>query len=113
MTFDRGERLAVACSAVEAAKAGHRTLPVNVAVSAAAIGDVARLAKDAEAAGAGGLLLTLLLSYLPPSDVDVRSLSGAAAEAAGLPICFYNQPVPTHNTTSARRRRRCLQQVRM
>ena len=94
MTFDRGERHAVVEASVEAAQAGERTIPVYVAVSAASTREVLNLARDAERAGANGLLLAPF-SYLPLSDGEVRALFSAVADATALPICFYNKPVQT------------------
>lgn len=94
VTFDRGERHAVVEAAVEAAQAGERSIPVYVAVSAVSTREVRNLARDAEQAGANGLLLTPF-SYLPLSDSEVRVLFSEIGDATGLPLCFYNKPVQT------------------
>lgn len=94
VTFDRGERSAVVQAAKEAASAGEDTLPVYAAVSAAATREVLDLARDAEQAGADGLVLTPF-SYLPLSDGEVRALLLAVSGATELPLCFYNKPQQT------------------
>lgn len=94
VTFDRGERSAVVQAAKEAASAGEDTLPVYAAVSAAATREVLDLARDAEQAGADGLVLTPF-SYLPLSDGEVRALFLAVSDATELPLCFYNKPQQT------------------
>lgn len=97
VTFDRGERNAVVETAVEAVRAGERSgprLPVYAAVSAASTREVVHLAKDAQRAGAGGLLLAPF-AYVPLSDGEVSSLFASVAESTSLPICFYNKPLQT------------------
>ena len=61
--------------------------------------DVLRHARDAEAAGAQGVLLAPV-SYLPLTDDDVAGLVADVAGATGLPICIYNNPGTTHFTIS-------------
>jgi len=97
VTFDRAERRAVVEAAVEAAREGEaagETMLVNVAVSAASTREVVHLAKDAQQAGADGLLLAPF-AYLPLSDREVRTLFVAVAESSTLPVCFYNKPLQT------------------
>lgn len=97
VTFDRGERNAVVETAVEAVRAGETSgprLPVYAAVSAASTREVVHLAKDAQRAGASGLLLAPF-AYLPLSDGEVSSLFASVAESTSLPICFYNKPLQT------------------
>ncbi len=101
VTFDRGERSAVVRTAVEAVLevgtsggAGESVRPVYAAVSGPSTRDVVHLARDAEQAGAGGLLLAPF-SYLPLTDVEVRQLFTTIADATGLPMCFYNKPAQT------------------
>lgn len=101
VTFDRGERSAVVQAAVETAMvmgtvdgARESAMPVYAAVSAPSTREVVGLAKDAEHAGAAGLVLAPF-SYLPLSDSEVRALFLSVADAAGLPICFYNKPQQT------------------
>lgn len=95
VTFDRGERRAVVEAAVDAAHPpGKISIPVLAAVSAPSTREVLHLARDAEQAGAVGLLLAPF-SYLPLSDAEVRAFFTKVADATALPICFYNKPLQT------------------
>lgn len=104
VTFNRAERHAVAEAAVAAVMAETKqgTAPIHVyaAVSAASTREVVCLAKDAQRAGVSGLLLAPF-SYLPLSDIEVRALFEAVADATDLPLCFYNKPAQTHYDISA------------
>ena len=84
--------------AVEAAVAclGGRT-PVVVGVGALRTDEAAALARDAEAAGADGLLLAPV-SYAPLTEAEVRAHVLAVAGATGLPLCLYNNPATTRFT---------------
>nr|WP_315382455.1 dihydrodipicolinate synthase family protein [uncultured Sphingomonas sp.] len=53
------------------------------------------LARDAEHAGADGLLLPPL-AYLPLTEAEVVTHYMAVAGATGLPLCIYNNPSTTH-----------------
>lgn len=55
------------------------------------------LARDAEAAGADGLLLAPV-SYTPLTEDEVFAHVAAVAGATGLPLCLYNNPATTHFT---------------
>jgi 4-hydroxy-tetrahydrodipicolinate synthase len=98
ISFGRAERQAVAEAAVQAV--GPWRTPVYVAVSAPSTREIVALARDADAAGAAGLLLTPF-AYLPLSDEEVRSLFIEVGDASSLPICFYNKPAQMHYDLSA------------
>jgi 4-hydroxy-tetrahydrodipicolinate synthase len=53
------------------------------------------LAREAETAGADGLLLAPV-SYTPLKDEEVFRHYRAVAGATGLPLCIYNNPGTTH-----------------
>ncbi len=99
VTYDRAERQTVVEAAVQAARdeavaGGQPPIPVYAAVSAAATLQAVQFARDAEKAGAGGLLLAPF-SYLPLSEGEVRGLFAEVSDATGLPLCFYNKPLQT------------------
>src|SRR4051812_9874875 len=82
--------------AVEAAaKHLNRRTPIIVGVGALRTDDAQDLARDAEAAGASGLLLAPV-SYTPLTDEEVFQHFVAVAGASGLPLCIYNNPSTTH-----------------
>jgi 4-hydroxy-tetrahydrodipicolinate synthase len=58
-----------------------------------------KLARDAQAAGANGLLLAPV-SYTPLTDEEVFQHFAAVAGASGLPLCIYNNPSTTNFTFS-------------
>ena len=86
--------------AVEAAARclGGRT-PIIVGVGALRTDDASNLARDAEAAGANGLLLAPV-SYTPLTNDEVFQHFASVARATRLPICIYNNPSTTHFTFS-------------
>ncbi|SDE01091.1 dihydrodipicolinate synthase family protein [Belnapia rosea] len=86
--------------AVEAAAGclGGR-VPLIVGIGALRTGDAQDLARDAEAAGADGLLLAPV-SYTPLTEEEVFEHFAAVAGATGLPLCIYNNPGTTHFTFS-------------
>lgn len=92
--LDRAERR----RAVEAAAGclGGR-LPLLAGVGAMRTDEAQDLARDAEAAGADGLLLAPV-SYTPLTDEEVFQHFVAVAGATGLPLCIYNNPSTTHFT---------------
>ncbi len=92
MFLDREERKRAVVAAVEAVKG--RT-PIIVGTGAMRTDEAIRLAKDAEAAGADGLLLAPV-SYTPLRDEEVFRHFAAVAGATGLPLCIYNNPSTTH-----------------
>ena len=74
-------------------------IPLIVGVGALRTDDAQDLARDAQEAGADGLLLAPV-SYTPLTDEEVCQHFVAVAEAADLPICIYNNPATTHFTFS-------------
>jgi len=90
--LDRAERR----RAVEAA-AGclNGAVPLLVGVGALRTDDAQDLARDAEAAGADGLLLAPV-SYTPLTEEEVFQHFVAVAGATKLPLCIYNNPSTTH-----------------
>ncbi|HVH03323.1 MAG TPA: dihydrodipicolinate synthase family protein [Amaricoccus sp.] len=81
--------------AVEAAveRLGGR-VPVIVGAGALRTDAAVALARDAEAAGADGLLLAPV-SYTPLLDAEVLEHFRAVAGATALPICIYDNPATT------------------
>lgn len=86
--------------AIEAAarSLGKRT-PIIVGVGALRTDNAEDLARDAEAAGADGLLLAPV-SYTPLTEDEVFQHFAAVARATDLPLCIYNNPSTTHFTFS-------------
>lgn len=82
--------------AVEAAAGclGGR-VPIIVGVGALRTDDAEDLARDAQAAGADGLLLAPV-SYTPLTDEEVFRHFAAVAAATDLPLCIYNNPSTTN-----------------
>ncbi|WP_309139651.1 dihydrodipicolinate synthase family protein [Siccirubricoccus sp. G192] len=74
-------------------------VPLIVGVGALRTDDAQDLARDAQAAGADGLLLAPV-SYTPLTDEEVFQHFAAVAGASGLPLCIYNNPSTTHFTFS-------------
>ena len=75
-------------------------LPLIVGAGALRTDEAEALARDAEAAGADGLLLAPV-SYTPLLAEEVFQHFRAVARASGLPICIYNNPSTTHFTFDA------------
>ncbi len=96
MYLSRDERRRAVEIAAEALKG--RT-PLIVSVGAMRTDEAQALARDAEAAGADGLLLAPV-SYTPLKDEEVFRHFSAVAGATGLPLCIYNNPSTTHFTVS-------------
>ncbi|MGR3465351.1 dihydrodipicolinate synthase family protein [Limimaricola sp.] len=88
---ERGRAVAAAVETV----AGR--VPLIVGVGALRTDDAIALARDAERAGADGLLLAPV-SYTPLTDEEVFEHFRAVAAATGLPLCIYNNPGTTHFT---------------
>lgn len=85
---------------VEAAvKCVNGKIPIIVGVGALRTDEAQRLAKDAEAAGANGLLLAPM-SYTPLLNEEVFQHFSAVAAATSLPLCIYNNPGTTKFTFS-------------
>ena len=74
-------------------------VPVIVGVGALRTDDARDLARDAQAAGADGLLLAPV-SYTPLFDEEVFQHFAAVAASTDLPLCVYNNPGTTHFTFS-------------
>jgi 4-hydroxy-tetrahydrodipicolinate synthase len=70
-------------------------VPIIVGVGALRTNDAQDLAKDAQAAGADGLLLAPV-SYTPLSEEEVFQHFAAVAAVTDLPLCIYNNPSTTH-----------------
>jgi 4-hydroxy-tetrahydrodipicolinate synthase len=70
-------------------------VPIIVGVGALRTDDAQDLARDAQAAGADGLLLAPV-SYTPLTDEEVFQHFVAVAGATELPLCIYNNPSTTH-----------------
>lgn len=85
------ERARALAAAIEAAG----PVPVLAGIGALSTVDVLRHARDAEAAGAAGVLLAPV-SYLPLTDDEVLFLTRDVAGATELPIVIYNNPGTTH-----------------
>lgn len=81
-------------AAVEALGVTERP-PLIVGVGALRTDEAQALARDAEAAGADGLLLAPV-SYAPLTEDEVFGLFSAVAGSTGLPICIYHNPGTTH-----------------
>ncbi len=88
----RPERRRAVAAAAEA-MAGRT--PVIVGIGALRTDDAQDLARDAQAAGADGLLLAPV-SYTPLTDEEVFQHFVAVAGASDLPLCIYNNPSTTH-----------------
>jgi 4-hydroxy-tetrahydrodipicolinate synthase len=81
------ERAEVARWAVAAAEG----IPVIVGISALSIREVVQLARDAEQAGASGVLLAPF-SYQPLTEEEVFHLYETVACQTSLPLCIYDNP---------------------
>jgi 4-hydroxy-tetrahydrodipicolinate synthase len=90
----RAERRRAIEAAVECL-GGH--VPLLVGVGALRTDEAEALARDAEAAGANGLLLAPV-SYTPLLAEEVLQHFRSVARASGLPVCIYNNPSTTHFT---------------
>jgi 4-hydroxy-tetrahydrodipicolinate synthase len=73
--------------------------PLIVGVGALTTDVAVDLARDAQQAGADGLLLAPI-SYQPLTDEEVFRHFEAVAAAGGLPLCIYNNPGTTKFTFS-------------
>ncbi|WP_296422737.1 dihydrodipicolinate synthase family protein [Yoonia sp.] len=72
-------------------------VPVIIGISALRTDDAQTLARDAQIAGADGLLLAPM-SYTPLTQEEVFQHYVAVARATDLPLCIYNNPGTTHFT---------------
>ena len=89
--LSRAERLRVARLAVQTAG----NIPVMVSIGALRTREVLDLADDAQAAGAGGLLLAPV-SYHKLSADEVFSLYDTVTRHISIPLCVYDNPGTTH-----------------
>ncbi|UHD43840.1 dihydrodipicolinate synthase family protein [Aureimonas altamirensis] len=96
--LDRTERSRAVAAAVEAADG---RVPLIVGVGSLRTSWSEALARDAESAGADGLLLAPV-SYTPLTKSEVAQHYLAVAGATGLPLCIYNNPGTTNFTFSPR-----------
>ena len=71
------------------------SIPVIVGIGALRTDHAVELAKDAQGAGANGLLLAPV-SYTPLTEDEVFHHFSAVAEATELPLCIYNNPITTN-----------------
>ncbi len=86
--------------AVEAAVGFVRgRTPIIVGVGALRTDDAEEFARDAQVAGADGLLLAPL-SYTPLTEQEVFQHFVAVARSTDLPVCIYNNPATTHFSIS-------------
>lgn len=74
-------------------------VPLLVGVGALRTDDAQDVARDAESAGADGLLLAPV-SYTPLTEEEVFQHFVAVAGATRLPLCIYNNPSTTNFTFS-------------
>jgi 4-hydroxy-tetrahydrodipicolinate synthase len=74
-------------------------VPIIVGIGALRTSDAQDLARDAQAAGANGLLLAPV-SYTPLTSEEVFQHFAAVAATTDLPLCIYNNPSTTHFTFS-------------
>ena len=81
--------------AIHVARAAISQKPLIVGAGALRTDDAVALAKDAQAAGADGLLLAPV-SYAPLFQNEVYAHFEAVADATPLPLCIYNNPGTTH-----------------
>ncbi|SDE95446.1 dihydrodipicolinate synthase family protein [Limimaricola pyoseonensis] len=86
---ERGRAVSAAAEAV----AGR--VPLIAGVGALRTDTAMALAREAEKAGADGLLLAPM-SYTPLTDEEVHEHFRAVAAATSLPLCIYNNPGTTH-----------------
>ncbi|MHA7140607.1 dihydrodipicolinate synthase family protein [Arthrobacter sp. CAL618] len=86
------ERSQVASTAVDAAQ--ESGVPVVVGISSVGTREVLDAARDAERAGASGVVLSPV-SYVPLNNDEVATQTAAVCEVTSLPICLYNNPGTT------------------
>ena len=70
-------------------------VPIIVGVGALRTSDAQDLARDAQGAGADGLLLAPV-SYTPLTEDEMFQHFAAVTAATNLPLCIYNNPSTTH-----------------
>ena len=77
-----------------AAECADGKVPVIVGIGALRTDESQALAREAERAGANGLLLAPV-SYTPLTEEEVFQHFKTVAAATGLPLCIYNNPTTT------------------
>jgi 4-hydroxy-tetrahydrodipicolinate synthase len=90
--LDRAHRARAVAAAAEAA---NSRVPLIVGVGALRTGWAIDLARDAERAGASGLLLAPV-SYAALNEGEAAAHYRAVADATALPLCVYNNPGTTN-----------------
>ncbi|WP_432506762.1 dihydrodipicolinate synthase family protein [Kineococcus arenarius] len=90
--LDADERRTVVRHAARALRGSG--VPLHAAVSALATRDAVSAARDAVDAGAEGVLVSPV-GYVPLTDEEVVPHVAAVSAAAGVPVCFYNNPTTT------------------
>lgn len=90
--LDRIQRHRAVAAATEAA---NGRVPVMVGVGALRTSWAVDLARDAEQAGASGLLLAPV-SYAALTDREAVAHYRTVAGSTALPLCIYNNPATTH-----------------
>lgn len=75
------------------------TTPVIVGIGALLTRDAVQFGRDAQQAGADGVLLAPV-SYTPLTDDEVFTHIETVAKAVDIPLCLYNNPGTTHFTFS-------------
>ncbi|MHA7275703.1 dihydrodipicolinate synthase family protein [Arthrobacter sp. HLT1-21] len=88
------ERSKVAATAVDAARQAGTGVPVVVGISSVGTREVLDAARDAERAGAAGVVLSPV-SYVPLNNDEVAAQTAAVCDVTSLPICLYNNPGTT------------------
>jgi 4-hydroxy-tetrahydrodipicolinate synthase len=94
--LDHAERARAVAAGIEAA-AGR--VPVIVGIGALRTSWAIELARNAERAGASGLLLPPM-AYVVPTQDEAAAHYRAVTDATGLPLCIYNNPSTTGFTFS-------------
>lgn len=94
--LEKAERMRV----LREALAHSGDVPIIVGIGALRTRDVLALARDAEDAGAAGLLLAPV-SYQPLKEHEVYTLFESECTAVRTPICVYDNPSTTHCGPSA------------
>lgn len=89
--LDRAERLRI----VQLAVARAHDVPVVAGIGALRTRDVLDLARDAQDAGAKGLLLAPV-SYQKLTHDEVFDLFESVARSISIPLCVYDNPSTTH-----------------
>lgn len=81
--------------AIDAAVTVAGSIPILAGIGALRTDEACALARDAQEAGASGLLLAPM-SYTPLTQHEAFEHFQAVASATDLPLCIYNNPSTTH-----------------